>query len=72
MCLSCHILLVVLQRSVLVDREEQSHRMCEGVRSRLLQGRVDNELKSSEGLVSMCYCELGFPEDQGCSLSKSI
>lgn len=29
-------------------------------------------LKSSEGLAGVCYCELGFLEDQGCSLSKSI
>ena len=57
---------------MLVDREEQGHRMCEGVRCRLLQAEHTKRLKSSAGLAGVCYCELGFLEDQRCSLSKSI
>ena len=71
MCLSCHILLVVLERSVLVDREEQGHRMCEGVRCRLLQAEHTMRLKSSAGLAGVCYCELGLNRENPISIQMS-
>lgn len=60
--------------SYLGKTESQGHGTCEGTRgarpSRTQQAR---RLRPSEGLLTGLYhCELGLPEAQGISLSKSI